>query len=357
MIYQRLIRPLLFRLDPERAHHLAYCLLKWASRIGPLKALLGALYGVRRPELAQTIWGLEFPNPVGLAAGFDKHSLALPALSRMGFGFVEVGAISSVARPGNPRPRIFRLKADRGLINRMGLPNPGAEETARRLAAFRDRRVPVLANIVKTADLDGDAATMVADYVETLSRILPQVDGFTINISCPATPNLKTLGKKEAMEELLRRLAAERDRLVAAGDGRPRPLILKVSPDVGEAEKEAIVAACSQGLADGLVLTNTTTQRPASLKSDASVLAERGGLSGAPLFPISLAMVRDFAARTGGRTPIIAVGGIASAREAREMLDAGASLVEVYTGYVYEGPSLPRRIVEELAASGWRPRG
>ena len=173
--------------------------LRVASKWRPLCWFLGKILGYRHFELRQEIWGIDFPSPVGLAAGFDKEASALTALGHMGFGFIEVGAISSEERPGNPGPRIFRLKADRALINRMGLPNPGAEKAAQRLAALKDRPVPILANIVKNADLDGDVPTMAADYLKTLAAIYPYVEGFTVNISCPATPNLKAFNAKDAM--------------------------------------------------------------------------------------------------------------------------------------------------------------
>lgn len=305
--------------------------------------------------MEQKIWGLKFPNPVGLAAGFDKNSQALPALGNMGFGFLEVGAISSEARPGNPRPRIFRLKGDRGLINRMGLPNPGAQETARRLSTLKKRPVPILANIVKNADLDGEISVMAADYVKTLAAVFPYVDGFTVNVSCPATPNLKAFNEKDALFELLRLLTWERDNLARSHGSAKKPLIVKVSPDVEESEKQSLIEAAEAGLLDGLVLTNTTTKRPESLQSPSSVTAEKGGLSGAPLYSIALAMVKEFALRTKGSVPIIAVGGISTPEQAKEMLDAGASLVEVYTAFVYEGPSLPSRLARGIRDSGWKP--
>ncbi|MEZ6197976.1 MAG: quinone-dependent dihydroorotate dehydrogenase [Planctomycetota bacterium] len=355
MLYRALLRPILFSFDPESVHHLAVGSLRLASALPPVRGLLGAALDVRAPELEQEIWGLRFPHPVGLAAGFDKNAVAVPALMRMGFAFVEVGAVSSVPRPGNPRPRIFRLPGDRGLINRMGLPNDGVEAIAARLARGGPRPRPLFANIVKTADLEGSISDMAADFVTTLERILPVVDGFTVNVSCPASPNLKAFGRREAMFELLGRLREARDRGVAAGDGRFRPLILKVSPDVDDEESAAIVEAAGKGELDGLVLTNTTTQRPAGLAAPAEVLGERGGLSGAPLHAIALARVREFAAATEGRVPIIGVGGISGVDQSLAMLEAGASLVEVYTGFVYEGPSLPKRIARGLRDRGWRP--
>ncbi len=346
MVYRSLIRPLLFRMDPERAHHLALKALRWAGRF-PLNAVLSFMFENRVPSRPVQLWGMTFRNPVGLAAGFDKEARVLTGLERLGFGFLEVGAISSVARPGNPRPRIFRLPDDRGLINRMGLPNAGADVTARRLAALRPR-VPVFANIVKTADLEGSLEEMAEDYEKTLRILFPHVSGFTVNISCPASPELRDFGGEEAMARLLGGLRALRDRL-AKEQGAPfKPLILKVSPDVEDEERDVIVEAARSGLLDGLVLTNTTTRRPDDLKAPATVTGERGGLSGAPLFPIALAQVRWFAERLEGRVPIIGVGGIDSGEKARQMMDAGADLIEVFTGFIYEGPALIPRIVRAL---------
>ncbi len=356
VIYKHLIRPIFFSMDPERAHHFALAGLRLASRLPLMPTVLRGLFGFHDPEMAQELWGIRFPNPVGLAAGFDKNSLALPALGNMGFGFVEVGAISSEARPGNPRPRIFRLKEDEALINRMGLPNPGADETARRLASLKHRPVPILANIVKNADLDGAIPVMAADYVKTLTAVFPHVDGFTVNVSCPATPNLKAFNEKDALFELLGVLRQARDDLAEAQGCKKKPLIVKVSPDVTDGERDVLVEAAALALLDGLVLTNTTTQRPKALRTGGDVLEQQGGLSGPPLFPIALAKVKEFAEKTGGQVPIIAVGGISTGEQALQMLNAGASLVEVYTGFVYHGPTLPKTIAKSLKNLGWRPK-
>jgi dihydroorotate dehydrogenase len=355
MLYRSLVRPVLFRCDPESAHHAALFALRLASQVAPLRALAGALFGVADRSLEREIWGLRFPNPVGLAAGFDKNARAVPALARMGFGFVEVGAVSRLPASGNPRPRIFRLPGDRGLINRMGLPNDGAEVIANRLAALRPQPVPIFANVVKTSGLEGDAEAMAADYIPTLRAVLPHVDGVTVNVSCPATPELRAFNQKGAMTVLLRALRAARDEVAIVQGGRRKPMLLKVSPDVDAAERDVILEACADRLVDGLVLANTTTARPAGLRAPSTVLAERGGLSGRPIAARALEMIERFARATGGGVPIIGVGGIFGADDARRALDAGAALVEIYTGYVYEGPSLPRRIVRELARGGWRP--
>jgi dihydroorotate dehydrogenase len=348
MIYSQIIRPLLFQMDPETAHHCALRALRILQAMPGGGAIASMFFGAG-PAQKKTLWGLEFENPVGLAAGFDKNALVAPILARMGFGFLEVGAVSRHARPGNPRPRIFRLPKDRALINRMGLPNDGAEAIAQRLAKMGRLSVPLFANIVKTSDLVGDAATMAEDYVITLRFILPWVDGVTVNVSCPATPELKAFGKRDALMTLLVALKTERDAILSTGDGRFRPMLVKVSPDIDIEERNVLVEAALAGQFDGFVLTNTTTSRPSGLAADASILAERGGLSGGPLRTRALDMIAWFANATGGKIPIIGVGGIFTADHAKAALDAGASLVEIYTGYVYGGPSLPKSIVGGIA--------
>lgn len=348
MIYRNLVKPLLFRLDPETAHHLAIGALECAQSIPGAAALLAMLFGAKDSRGPVKLWGLEFPNRLGLAAGFDKNAKVARMLARLGFGFIEVGAVSKEARPGNPRPRIFRLPADRGLINRMGLPNDGAEAIAARLRALGRLPVPCFANIVKTSDLTGDAETMAKDYLVTLRAILPVTDGVTVNVSCPATPELKAFGKKDAMRTLLTALSRERDAILAGADGRFRPMLLKVSPDIDLEERNVILEATVDKLVDGLVLTNTTTTRLAGMDAPPAVLAERGGMSGKPLQAKSLEMIGWFADRLGGRAPIIGVGGIFDAADANRALDAGATLVEIYTGYIYGGPSTPKRIVRGM---------
>jgi dihydroorotate dehydrogenase len=285
---------------------------------------------------------------VGLAAGFDKNAIAVPGLEALGFGFVEVGAVSARPSTGNPKPRVFRLKADRAVINRMGLPNDGADAVAKRLAARPEVGIPVFANIVKTAGMEGTAAEMAADYVTCLEGVLQHVDGATINVSCPSAPELGAFGAAEALHPLLAVIGEARDRIVEGGDRRFRPLLLKVSPDISDDEQDAIVTACRSGLIDGLVLTNTTRDRSMGLSSDSSVTEEVGGLSGPPLLTKSLAKVAWFRERIPDGMPIIGVGGISNEKDARAMLAAGASLIEIYTGLIYEGPQLVQRLVRAL---------
>ena len=350
MLYRSLLRPLLFRMDPEKAHHLGLAALRAAS-VAPW--MLRPFFSRPPESLRRELFGLSFPGPVGLAAGFDKNALAVPALARLGFGFLEVGAVSAEARPGNPGPRIFRLPDDGGLINRMGLPNDGAAVISERLAALRRRAqpdLPLFANIAKTSDLEGDTDTMAADYVKSLDLVLPHVDGVSVNISCPARPELAAFGQRDAMRSLLERVKDSVERSLPARGERPRPaVLLKVSPDIDEGEKEAIDDAAGLGLLDGLVLTNTTRSRPVSLKAPAAITDEAGGLSGRPLFSKALSLVAEFSKRAAGELPIVGVGGISEPEDAERMLEAGADLVEIYTGFVYGGPGLPGRIHRHLA--------
>lgn len=349
MLYRVFLRPLLFCLNPERAHRVALLALRFMSAWGPLTALLRMLHGGRASEAEATeLWGLKFPSRIGLAAGFDKNAVAVPGLEALGFGFVEVGAVSAQASPGKPSPRVFRLKADRAVINRMGLPNDGVDVVAKRLANRRQVSIPVFANIVKTAGMEGTLEEMAADYVTCLEGVLQSVDGVTVNVSCPTAPELGAFGAAEALHPLLRGIGAARDRIIADGDGRFRPMLLKVSPDIGDDEREAIVGACQEGLIDGLVLTNTTRDRSMGLQSDEDVVLEVGGLSGPPLLEKSLAMVAWFHERVPSETPIIGVGGVSNEKDARAMLAAGASLVEIYTGLIYEGPGIVKRLARAL---------
>lgn len=297
---------------------------------------------------AVEFWGLTFPTRIGLAAGFDKNAVAVPALEALGFGFVEVGAVSAHPSEGNPSPRVFRLKADRAVINRMGLPNDGARVVATRLASRQSVGIPVFANIVKTAGMEGTQSEMAAEYVACLDGVLEHVDGVTINVSCPSAPELGAFAARDSLFALLTTIREARDRIVASGDGRFRPMLLKVSPDIPDDERRAIVEASAEGLVDGLVLTNTTRDRSMGLHSDPRVVEEVGGLSGPPLLAKSLAMVEWFRKRLPESMPIIGVGGISNEEDARAMVAAGASLVEIYTGLIYEGPGLVSRLARAL---------
>ena len=317
---------LLRTIDPETAHRLAIL----ALRLAPLPAPAPA-----DPVLATTVAGLRLPNPVGLAAGLDKNGEALHGLSRLGFGFVECGSVTPRPQPGNPRPRLFRLAEDRAVINRMGFNNEGLEAFATRLA-----RRP--AGTVIGANLGANKETVdkAADYVAGLTRLKGLADYVTVNVSSPNTPGLRDLQGRAAMDDLLGRLAEAR-----AGD--PAPVFLKIAPDLTAAEIGLIVEAALDHGVDALIVSNTTLDRPETLRSRHRY--EAGGLSGAPLRDRAMAALRAAAEASAGRLPLIAVGGIDSGEEAYRRIRAGASAVQLYSALVFEGPGLIGRIKRDLA--------
>ncbi len=328
-----LIRPLLFRLEAEQAHNKTLALIRWAGDNAAARAVLHALYDVPDPRLRTEVFGLEFKNPVGLAAGYDKDGTAVRGLSLLGFGHVEVGTLTPQPQAGNPLPRIHRVPSSRALINYMGFPNSGVEK----LAVHRNgARVGV--NIGKGKDTPLECAA--EEYVGLLRRVHPQADYIAINVSSPNTVGLRRLQSRAFLEELLRAVTEERNRL------SPRkPILVKIAPDLSEAEIDDILAAIQRYGVDGVIATNTTVQRD-GVPSTASGLP--GGLSGAPLRARSTEVIRYIARRTGGRLPIIGVGGVASAADALEKLRAGARLVQLYTGLIYQGPSLVKQINLQL---------
>lgn len=326
-------------LDPERAHNLAV----WTLARG-----LGPRWGGRdEPILATELWGIRFPNPVGLAAGFDKDAEAFQGALRLGFGFVETGTVTPRPQPGNPKPRLFRLPEDRAVINRYGFNSAGIEVSANRLAA----RGPgiVGANIGKNKDSD-DAA---ADYVTGAVRLAPLSDYLVINVSSPNTPGLRALQDRSQLAALI--VATRRAATEACG-GESKPLLVKVAPDLTEEDKRDIAETVTETGTDGLIVANTTITRPDGLRSPDR--DEAGGLSGAPLFPLTRSLVGEMYGLTGGKLPIIGVGGIASGADAYAMIRAGASLVQIYSALAFQGPGLVPRVKRDLAeclrADGFR---
>lgn len=347
MLYQRFVRPLLFRLtrgDAEGAHEVALELLAVLSGAPPLLRGLRWLWAVQDPGLARTVFGVRFPNPLGLAAGFDKDGVALPALAALGFGFVEVGTVTWHPQPGNPRPRVFRLPPDTALINRMGFNNDGAAALAQRLRAIGSLPIPIGISLGKSRRAPLEAA--VDDYCASLRTLYTYGDYFAINVSSPNTPGLRALQDRAQLDQLLAALQHESRRL-AAGSGRSQapPLLVKIAPDLSEPAIAEVLEVCQEHAVSGIIAVNTTLSR-AGLHTP---IDEAGGLSGRPLAATARRIVAFISRETGGRLPIIGVGGICSADDARRMLDAGASLVQVYTGFVYEGPALARSINRALS--------
>ena len=322
---------LLRRLDAETAHRLAIRGLSWAPLPTP---------ATDDPILQTRLAGLDLPNPVGLAAGLDKNAEALKGLGRLGFGFVECGSVTPRPQPGNPKPRLFRLADDRAIINRMGFNNDGLDLVSRRLKT-RPRDVVVGANLGANKDTQDKAA----DYVQGLRRLAGACDYFTINISSPNTPGLRALQGRDALDDLLGRAAEAR------GQGGPSvgaPIFLKIAPDLTAAEIRMIVEAALAHRIDGLIVSNTTLERPAGLRSFHA--AEAGGLSGAPLRDIAQRALEHAAEAAEGRLPLIAVGGIASGADAWARIRAGAQAVQIYSALIYEGPGLVAAIKRDLAA-------
>ncbi|HKI99201.1 MAG TPA: quinone-dependent dihydroorotate dehydrogenase [bacterium] len=335
-----LIRPLLFALPPETAHRAVLHGLAGMARLPGSGPLLRALGGAPDAALQVELWGLRFPNPVGVAAGLDKDGVALAPLLALGCGFVEAGTVTPRPQPGNPRPRLFRLPADRALINRMGFNNAGTAALAGRLQALRAAWPGAIVgvNLGKNRDTPLEAAA--GDYVAALQPVYALADYLVINVSSPNTPGLRGLQARAELQATVSAVAAARARRVEAGERRV-PLLVKVAPELDEAALADVVSVALDTGCDGLIATNTTLSRE-GLRSPARDAA--GGLSGEPLRPLALRSVATLYRLSAGRLPLVGVGGIASAEHAYALIRAGASLVQVYTGLIYEGPGLIRRV-------------
>lgn len=334
------IRSLLFRLEPERAHALTLGLVRLAGALPPLAWSLRRLFSA--PELPVSAFGLRFCNPVGLAAGYDKDGLGWRGLACLGFGHIEIGTVTPRPQAGNPRPRLFRLPQEQAMINRMGFPGRGAAFVAARLRTPRPPGLVLGVNLGKNKDTPLEEAAQ--DYLDLQQVFAPLADYLVVNVSSPNTVGLRRLQGRQALEALLGALNRQR-REMQQGGMRIPPLLVKLAPDLSADElDDALQVVQEQGL-DGVVATNTTLSREGL---DSPLAAEAGGLSGAPLRAHSLALVQEITRRTGGCLPVIGVGGISNAAQARDMLEAGASLVQVYTGLVYAGPGLVRQIVNGL---------
>src|SRR5215471_10613075 len=332
--YERFVRPLLFSLDAEAAHQFAIAFLGSASHIGLALQVLRCFQPSPKPT---TVFGLNFPNPVGLAAGLDKNGVALPAWAALGFGFIEIGTVTAKPQPGNPKPRIFRLPAQQALINRLGFNNDGADAIVDRLRRLRNYErwpaVPVGINIGKSRATPLEQAK--DDYLYSFRLLRDFADYVTLNVSSPNTPGLRELQEPQRLSELLRAIGNEPAEI-------QKPVVVKISPDVSAAELKDILAVCEDNRVGAIIATNTTLDH----SSVPPQLDQAGGLSGAPLKEKSTALVREIAARSV--IPIIASGGIYNAASAREKFQAGAQLIQLYTGLVYRGPRLLREIMGTL---------
>lgn len=331
-MYKTIIRPLLFKLDPEKAHHLTFSLLK---NFGSLTSLfLGK--PIADPRLEREVFGLKFKNPVGLAAGLDKDAVAYQQFSDLGFGFVEIGTITPKAQPGNEKKRLFRLVEDSGIINRMGFNNSGVDVAVERLK--KNKGVLIGGNIGKNKVTPNEEA--VNDYKICFEKLFDYVDYFVVNVSSPNTPNLRALQDKEPLTKLLGELQK-----LNREKPKPKPILLKIAPDLTEEQLLDIIDIVKETQIAGVIATNTTLSRE-NLKSENQ--KESGGLSGKPLTKRSTEVIRFLSEKSGKAFPIIGVGGIHTAEDAMEKLNAGASLVQLYTGFIYEGPELIRKINKKI---------
>ena len=354
-LYRRVIRPVLFTQDSESIHNHTLAALSRASRHDAIRRIAADFYAA--PELPVNLFGLHFPNPVGLAAGMDKHAAAVPMWKPFGFGFSELGGVTWHAQLGNETPRMFRAVVDGALINRMGFNNPGAEAMAARLAEWKRLALwpahPVGVNLGKSKITPLEKAS--EDYSNSFRALRPHADFFVLNVSSPNTPNLRQLQDKTALDEIL----GEIQHINSDGAAPARPILVKVAPDLSfDALDDILDLAGPRNLA-GIVATNTTIARPESAsETSRRIYAETGGLSGAPLRARSTEVIRHIHRQTKGSLPIIGVGGIFTAADAWEKITAGASLVQIYTGLVYEGPSIAKDIVtglqQKLAERGLR---
>lgn len=332
-----LARKILFLYPPEKAHRIAMGLLAWGSRFPLIGRIIRSAYKARTPQHSQKIWGLTFPNPVGLAAGFDKDARYVDALENLGFGFVEIGTVTPLPQQGNPAPRLFRLTQDKALINRMGFNNQGSLAAAHRLR-LRNSRILIGGNIGKNKQTPNEEA--VGDYLRCLEDLYEVVDYFVVNLSSPNTPGLRDLQEKEPLTRILQAVM-ERNRSL----GSPKPVLVKIAPDLSFSQVDDVLEVIQATGVDGLIATNTTIDRRELLTPEETLQSiGAGGLSGRPLKARSTEMVRYISKATQGKLPIMAAGGIFNAKDAQEKLDAGASLVQVYTGFIYEGPGIVRDI-------------
>ena len=341
-MYKLFLKPILFLFPPERAHHLTVFLLKIMLAIPVIGWIFKKLYEVKDERLERKVFGLNFPNPVGLAAGFDKDGKYYKAMSALGFGFIEIGTVTPVGQKGNPQPRLFRLPKDGGLINRMGFNNEGVEAMVERLKKRRPKNLIVGGNIGKNKLTPNEKA--INDYSICFEALFPYVDYFVVNVSSPNTPGLRELQEKEPLTVLLTHLQNLNKQKPS-----PKPILLKIAPDLTDEQLDDILDIVQDTHLDGIIATNTTIDRSNLKTSDLEIeKIGNGGLSGVPLTQRSTEVIRYLHQKSNGKVTIIGVGGIASPEDALEKLEAGATLVQVYSGLVYAGPSLVKQINRSL---------
>ena len=337
-MYKTFLQPLLFSLDAEKAHHVTFSLVRFLCKIG-FSGLFRAIYKIEDPRLEKEVFGIRFKNPVGLAAGFDKDAKLYNELSNFGFGFVEIGTLTPKPQEGNPKTRLFRLKPDQAIVNRMGFNKMGVVDAVERLK--KEHKVLIGGNIGKNKITPNEDA--VSDYLICFNALFDHVDYFVVNVSSPNTPGLRELQDKEPLTALLLELKKENSKLASQKQQKEKPILLKIAPDLTDDQLLDIIAIVADTKIDGVIATNTTIERK-NLKSEESLTKEMGGLSGKPLTQRSTEVIRFLAEKSNKAFPIIGVGGIHSEKDALEKLEAGADLVQLYTGFIYEGPALIKRI-------------
>ncbi len=337
-MYKLLVRPLLFNYDPERVHHFTFKMIKILSKIPLVSLLFKSLYSVNNSKLEREVFGLKFKNPVGLAAGFDKDAKLFNELHDFGFGFIEIGTLTPKPQDGNPKKRLFRLKKDSAIINRMGFNNGGVEEAVKRLK--KNKGVLIGGNIGKNKITPNENA--VEDYKICFDALFDYVDYFVVNVSSPNTPNLRALQDKEPLTKLLNTLQDKNQK-----KSLQKPILLKIAPDLTDDQLLDIIDIVKETKIAGVIATNTTISRK-GLRSEIALINEKGGLSGKPLADRSTEIIRFLSEKSNSAFPIIGVGGIHSAKDALEKIEAGASLVQLYTGFIYEGPKLVKDINKAL---------
>ncbi|MDB5020348.1 MAG: hypothetical protein JWQ28_1475 [Pedobacter sp.] len=341
----RFIKPVFFQFDPENVHHFVTEKLKWFNDYFPFgKTILRSSFDVNIKGLEREVFGIKFRNPVGLAAGFDKNGEYIEVLSNLGFGFIEVGTVTPLPQPGNDKPRMFRLTDDSAIINRMGFNNKGVDTLAERLRLLRakDPGIVIGGNIGKNKNTPNEEA--VDDYLKCFERLYEVVDYFVVNVSSPNTPGLRALQEKGPLKELLNALQTKN-----ASNKIFRPILLKIAPDLSNEQLDDIVEIVRETKIAGVIATNTTIDRNC-LYTPENIANEAGGLSGKPLSLRSTEVIRYLSEKSNRAFPIIGVGGIHSPEDAKEKLDAGASLIQLYTGFIYEGPGIVKRICKHLVS-------
>ncbi|GAL78016.1 dihydroorotate dehydrogenase [Algibacter lectus] len=344
-MYKQLLRPIFFSFDPEKIHHFTFSLVKFTSKIPGFKSIYRSLYVIENPKLERNVLGLTFKNPVGLAAGFDKNAVLYNELANFGFGFIEIGTVTPKAQEGNPKKRLFRLKDDRGIINRMGFNNEGLQAAIVQLKKNKGKLI-IGGNIGKNTQTKPEDYTK--DYLECFNALHPYVDYFVLNVSCPNVGSHAKLNDKDYLEELIGAVQKANGTFATQ-----KPIVLKIAPDLNNAQLDEIIELVKDTNLDGVIASNTSMDR-SGLKASPERLEiiGNGGLSGQPVKDKSTAVIKYLSEKSNKAFPIIGVGGVHSAKDALEKIDAGADLVQIYTGFIYEGPSLVKQINKAILNRG-----